>query len=72
MNQSRSTRGATQFRHTEKQALSRREAAGLLGISEGMMIKLVRLGRVKAIHIGKCVRVSRDEIQRILKQGIRL
>ena len=72
MKQSRRTHTAMRPVQTDREALSRREAAGLLGISEGMMIKLVRLGRVGAIRIGKCVRIPRDEIDRILKQGVRL
>ena len=62
--------GASPSAQSEKQALSRREAAALLGISEGMMIKLVRLGQVAAIRIGKCVRIPRTEINRILREGV--
>ena len=54
----------------EKQALTRKEAAAVLGVSEGMMIKLVRLGQVAAIRIGRCVRIPRKEVERILREGI--
>lgn len=53
----------------EKQALSRKEAAAILGISEGMMIKLVRLRKVAAIRFGRCVRISRSEVERALREG---
>ena len=71
MRQPRQTTKSSQLSQNVKQALSRREAAALLGVSEGMMIKLVRLGRVGAIRIGKCVRIPRTEINRILREGVR-
>ena len=67
MKQRRATPSTPQ---SEKQGLSRREAAAILGISEGMMIKLVRLRQVAAIRIGKCVRIPRHEIERILREGV--
>jgi len=71
MKQSGRTNAALRSRQADREALSRREAAALLGVSEGMMIKLVRLGRVGAIRIGKCVRIPRTEINRILREGVR-
>ena len=71
MKQSGRIRPALGSRQTDREALSRREAAALLGVSEGMMIKLVRVGRVGAIRIGKCVRIPRTEINRILREGVR-
>lgn len=66
MKQRRSTPSASR---PEKQGLSRKEAAAILGISEGMMIKLVRSHQVPAIRFGRCVRISRTEVERLLRDG---
>ena len=70
MKQSGRTHPGLGSRQTEREALSRREAAAVLGISEGLVIKMVRLGRITAIRIGKCVRIPRHEIERILREGV--
>ena len=70
MKQRRPTPSALRAIQSEKQGLSRREAAAILGISEGMMIKLVRLRKVPAIRFGRCVRISRTEVERLLREGI--
>jgi excisionase family DNA binding protein len=46
------------------------EAAFLLGnISPKHLRNLINAGRVNAVRLGKSVRVSRDEIERIAREG---
>lgn len=51
--------------------MSVREAADLLSISERKMYQLVSEGSVKAIKIGGSTRISRDEVERIAREGTR-
>jgi len=53
----------------EREAFVRREAARMLGISEGLVIKMGRLGKIKTIHIGRRRLVPRSEIERLLREG---
>ncbi len=41
------------------------EASQVLNISQGMLRKLGRLGRIKVTHIGRCARISKDEVLRL-------
>jgi excisionase family DNA binding protein len=41
------------------------EASHVLSISPGMLRKQVRLGRIKVTHIGRCARISQDEVLRL-------
>lgn len=40
-------------------------AAGLLGISVGMLDKLVRQGRIEPVHLGRRVLFRRDAIEEL-------
>ena len=48
-------------------AVTRRKAAEIWGVSEGLVIKLDRLGLIRTIRIGKAKRVPLEEVQRVLK-----
>jgi|GraSoiStandDraft_32_1057276.scaffolds.fasta_scaffold2359517_2 excisionase family DNA binding protein len=56
---------------TEKIAFTCRETAGAVGISVPMVRKLVRLGKLEAVKIGRCVRIPASEIKRLVKSGTR-
>lgn len=45
------------------------EAAQSAGISIGMIRKLIRIGKLRAVKIGRCVRIPDAELQRLLSQG---
>lgn len=46
-------------------AYSYRQTALALGISEGMVKKLVRQGQLHAVRIGRCRRVPKTELLRL-------
>jgi excisionase family DNA binding protein len=48
-----------------------REVAKLLKLSYPTTYKMVMDGRIKAVKMGFSWRISQDEIDRILKEGIR-
>jgi excisionase family DNA binding protein len=41
------------------------EASHVLSISPGMLRKQVRLGHIRVTHIGRCVRISQEEVLRL-------
>jgi excisionase family DNA binding protein len=45
------------------------EVADILYMSYGGVLRLVRLGRIKAVKVGKRYLVSDDEIARIKREG---
>jgi excisionase family DNA binding protein len=45
--------------------VSKKVAAGLLGISIGMLDKLVRQGRIEPVHLGRRVLFRRDAIEEL-------
>ena len=51
--------------HVEKLAFSYRETAKAAGISESMVRKLVRAGKLEAVRIGRARRVSREALLRL-------
>jgi excisionase family DNA binding protein len=55
----------------KKLAFTCQETAEAAGISIPMVRKLIRDGRLKAIRIGRCVRIGADELKRLLAEGVR-
>ena len=49
-------------------ALSYRQAADALGVSERTVWQLVRDGQLRAARIGRCVRIAVAELQRYLAE----
>jgi hypothetical protein len=47
------------------------EASKALSISPGMLRKQARLGRIKVTHIGRCARISQEEVVRLSKGGVK-
>jgi excisionase family DNA binding protein len=45
------------------------EASAALSISRGMLRKLARNGQLKVVRIGRSVRISRDELLRLVGAG---
>ena len=54
----------------QAQAFTRRETARIWGVSEGLVIKLDTAGRIKTIRISRRKLVPRDEVDRVLREGI--
>jgi excisionase family DNA binding protein len=53
----------------DKIVLSRREAAEALGISLDTLAALIANGELRALRIGKAVRVPREEIEGLIRRG---
>ncbi len=54
----------------EKLALSRREAARLLGVARGRTLDLlVRAGRLRLVPWGKGWRIPREDCERLAREG---
>jgi excisionase family DNA binding protein len=45
------------------------EASDLLSVSQGMLRKLVRSGSLQTVHIGRSVRITKDEVLRLATFG---
>jgi hypothetical protein len=54
----------------ERQAYTRKEAAKLWGVSEGLVIKLDTAGKIKTIRIARRKLVPKSEIERVLREGV--
>jgi len=54
----------------QKQALSVREAGAVVGCSADSMRRFIAAGQVRAIRVGRLVRVPRAEIERVLRDGV--
>lgn len=46
-----------------------KEAASLLNVSEGLVRKLIHTRKLRAVRLGRNIRISDDEIARIVKKG---
>jgi len=57
--------------NTPNEAVNRKKAGKIWGVSEGLVIKLDRLGLIRTIKIGKLKRVPPDEIERVLREGVK-
>jgi excisionase family DNA binding protein len=60
-----------EVRQMEKLVFTCQEVAKAAGISIPLVRKLIRERRLKAVRIGRCVRVGADEFKRLLEQGVR-
>jgi excisionase family DNA binding protein len=54
---------------TEKLLLTRREAAGALGVSIDTVANLLAVGELKAVRIGKSVLVRKADIDALIARG---
>ena len=54
-----------------RQAFTRRETAKIWGVSEGLVIKLDAAYKIKTIRIAGRKLVPREEIERVLREGVR-
>jgi excisionase family DNA binding protein len=52
-----------------KQVFTCEEAAQSAAISLAMVRKLIRTGKLRAVRIGRCVRVPASELDRIVHEG---
>jgi excisionase family DNA binding protein len=49
---------------------SRREAADYLGVSDRQVDKWIRSGKIVGTRLGRLVKVHRDELERVVREGI--
>ena len=54
----------------ERQAFTRREAANIWGVSEGLVIKLDTAGKIRTINISRRKLVPLEEVERVLREGV--
>jgi len=47
-----------------------RDAAALLNIGRTTLYEYVREGKVRAVRFGKAIRIGRDELERLKREGI--
>jgi excisionase family DNA binding protein len=50
--------------------LSRREAAGALGISIDTLVRLLDRGELRAVRVGRSVRVPRSEVESFVERRL--
>lgn len=60
---------ATDCNHPTPEYLSVREVADILGLHYQTVLRHVREGTIPAVRIGRSYRISRHELDHILKQG---
>jgi excisionase family DNA binding protein len=60
-----SIRGAAQNGLPNKLLFTIDEASHMLSLSPGMIRKLGRAGSLKITHIGRCARISQEEVLRL-------
>jgi excisionase family DNA binding protein len=64
------TNGAVDSWSPNRMLLTIVQASDALSISPGMIRKLVRTGKMKAVKIGRSVRFHRGELARIVNGGV--
>lgn len=45
------------------------EVATILGVTYNTVYNLISAGKIKAVYVGRALRVSQDEVERIVKDG---
>lgn len=53
-----------------EQLVSVKEAASSLGVSQEFVKRLYRRGELRAVHLGRAVRIPRYEIERVAREGV--
>jgi excisionase family DNA binding protein len=53
-----------------QEAFTRKQVASKFQVSESVINKWIREGKVRVIKLGRCVRISAAELQRVLQGGI--
>ena len=48
-----------------------KEVAQMLGVSYLTVYNYVRQGRIKSVRVGRFLRVTQEEVERIMKEGTR-
>lgn len=52
------------------EVLTVKEVAKLLNISEKTLYKWIKENRVKAVRMGALLRITKDEVDKILERGV--
>jgi excisionase family DNA binding protein len=52
----------------EKVLLKIDEAASLLGVARATFYRLIWSGAIRPVHIGRCVRIPRSEVERFARE----
>jgi len=52
----------------EKVLLKIDEAASLLGVARATFYRLIWSGAIRPVHIGRCVRIPRSEVERFAQE----
>jgi excisionase family DNA binding protein len=50
--------------------VSVKRTAELAGLSLGLTYEMVRQGKIPALHFGRCIRIPRYALERLLAEGI--
>jgi excisionase family DNA binding protein len=56
---------------TDREAVTRREFARALRVSESLVRKWQRDGKIRVIRLGRCIRVPIEELIRVARGGVR-
>jgi excisionase family DNA binding protein len=56
--------------HPELRALTRRQVAVALQVSEALVDKWIRLGKIRVLKLGRCSRIPLEELNRVMKGGL--
>lgn len=48
----------------------RRQAAEFLGVSERQLDEWIKLGQIEPTRFGRLVRIHRDELERVAREGL--
>jgi len=54
----------------DRQAFTRKQAARMWGVSEGLVIKLDAARKINTIQINRRKLVPRSEVERVLREGV--
>jgi excisionase family DNA binding protein len=54
---------------TSLELLTVRETTALLKISRMLLYRLLSKGRIRCVRIGRCVRIPRTEIERLIRES---
>jgi excisionase family DNA binding protein len=54
----------------ERLFLTLSEFADALCISRALARKWAKLGKIKIVRLGRCVRIPADELERVIREGV--
>lgn len=55
----------------EKRVYSPKEAAAVLGVHPNTLYKYIKTGAIEAVKLGKSYRITAEELEKVIKQGIK-